>query len=58
MTKEDAERPIKTLSGGERARLSLAMLLSMNLNFLVLDEPTNHLDIMARHAVETALARV
>ncbi|WP_400207208.1 ABC-F family ATP-binding cassette domain-containing protein [Candidatus Methanomassiliicoccus intestinalis] len=56
MTKEDAERPIKTLSGGERARLSLAMLLSMNLNFLVLDEPTNHLDIMARHAVETALA--
>lgn len=56
MTKKDAERPIKTLSGGERARLSLAMLLSMNLNFLVLDEPTNHLDIMARHAVETALA--
>jgi ATP-binding cassette subfamily F protein 3 len=53
---KDAERPISTLSGGERARVALALLLSMDLNFLVLDEPTNYLDLMAKHAVEMALA--
>ncbi len=56
MTQKDAERPISTLSGGERARVGLALLLSSNLNFLVLDEPTNYLDLMAKHAVEMALA--
>jgi ATP-binding cassette subfamily F protein 3 len=56
MTQKDAERPISTLSGGERARVALALLLSSNLNFLVLDEPTNYLDLMAKHAVEMALA--
>lgn len=56
LTQKDAERPISTLSGGERARVALALLLSMDLNFLVLDEPTNYLDLMAKHAVETALA--
>ena len=56
MTQKDAERPISTLSGGERARVALALLLSSGLNFLVLDEPTNYLDLMAKHAVEMALA--
>jgi ATP-binding cassette subfamily F protein 3 len=56
LTQKDAERPISTLSGGERARVGLALLLSMDLNFLVLDEPTNYLDLMAKHAVEMALA--
>ena len=56
LTKKDAERPISTLSGGERARVMLSILLSSDLNFLILDEPTNHLDIMAKHAVEVALA--
>ena len=54
--RKDAERPISTLSGGERARVMLSILLSSDLNFLVLDEPTNYLDIMAKHAVEVALA--
>jgi ATP-binding cassette subfamily F protein 3 len=56
LSKKDAERPISTLSGGERARVSLSILLSSDLNFLVLDEPTNYLDIMAKHAVEMSLA--
>ncbi len=56
LSKKDSERPISTLSGGERARVSLSILLSSDLNFLVLDEPTNYLDIMAKHAVEMSLA--
>jgi ATP-binding cassette subfamily F protein 3 len=56
ITQKDAERPISTLSGGERARVGLSLLLSSDLNFLVLDEPTNYLDLMAKHAVEIALA--
>jgi ATP-binding cassette subfamily F protein 3 len=56
LSQKDTERPISTLSGGERARVALALLLSSNVNFLVLDEPTNYLDLMAKHAVEIALA--
>ncbi len=56
MTQKDTERPISTLSGGERARVALALLLSSDINFLVLDEPTNYLDLMAKHAVEISLA--
>lgn len=52
---EDVERPIKTLSGGQRARVALCMMLLEETNVLVLDEPTNYLDIPARHAVEEAL---
>ena len=51
----DVERPISTLSGGQRARVALAMLLLDATNLLVLDEPTNYLDIPAKHAVEEAL---
>jgi len=56
LTQQDVERPIGTLSGGERARVGLSLLLASDLNFLVLDEPTNYLDIMAKHAVEMSLA--
>ena len=56
LDQKDVERPIATLSGGERARVALALLLSSDLNFLVLDEPTNYLDLMSKHAVEMALA--
>jgi ATP-binding cassette, subfamily F, member 3 len=49
------ERPVTALSGGERRRLSLALLVASGANFLVLDEPTNHLDLESREALEEAL---
>jgi ATP-binding cassette subfamily F protein 3 len=49
------ERPVTALSGGERRRLSLALLVASGANFLVLDEPTNHLDVESREALEAAL---
>jgi len=52
---ESVERPISTLSGGERARVALALLLSEKRNLLILDEPTNYLDIISRATVESAL---
>jgi ATP-binding cassette subfamily F protein 3 len=52
---EDAEKPLEGLSGGERRRLSLAVLVSSGANVLILDEPTNHLDIESREALEDAL---
>ncbi|HPD09259.1 MAG TPA: ATP-binding cassette domain-containing protein, partial [Methanomassiliicoccales archaeon] len=55
LTGKDVERPIATLSGGERARLALAILLAQHKNLLILDEPTNYLDIPSREAVEEAL---
>jgi len=52
---EDVERPMCTLSGGQRARVALALLLLDETNLLILDEPTNYLDIPAKHAIEEAL---
>ncbi len=52
---EEVERPIATLSGGQRARVAMCLLLLDETNVLVLDEPTNYLDIPAKHAVEEAL---
>jgi ATP-binding cassette subfamily F protein 3 len=49
------EKPVKALSGGERRRLGLAVLVASGVNFLVLDEPTNHLDLASREALEAAL---
>lgn len=52
---EQVDRPMATLSGGERAKVALTLLLLQETNMLVLDEPTNYLDIPSRHAVESAL---
>jgi ATP-binding cassette subfamily F protein uup len=52
----DANRPVGTLSGGERNRLMLAKLLREPANLLILDEPTNDLDLMTMGVLEDALA--
>jgi ATP-binding cassette, subfamily F, member 3 len=52
---EEADKPLDGLSGGERRRLSLAILVSSGANVLILDEPTNHLDLESREALEDAL---
>ncbi|MDH3583727.1 MAG: ATP-binding cassette domain-containing protein [Phycisphaerae bacterium] len=52
---QDQDKPIGVLSGGERARLVLAGLVSAGHNLLVLDEPTNHLDIPSAERLEEAL---
>ncbi len=53
--KEDVNKIVKNLSGGERIRLRLASLLQQNVNCLVFDEPTNHIDIQTKEVLEKAI---
>jgi ATPase subunit of ABC transporter with duplicated ATPase domains len=52
---DDIERPVSSLSPGERTRAGLALLTARGVNCLILDEPTNHLDLEAIEELETAL---
>ncbi|MBK9150743.1 MAG: ABC-F family ATP-binding cassette domain-containing protein [Saprospiraceae bacterium] len=52
---EDVEKKVSVLSGGERARLAMASLITKPCNFLILDEPTNHLDIYSKEILKEAL---
>ena len=52
----DVSKKVGNLSGGERSRLKLCLLMQSKANFLLLDEPTNHLDIESREWIEDAVA--
>ncbi len=52
---EDVFMPVSNLSGGEKVRLRVAILMKQDINCLVLDEPTNHIDIKTRKVLEKAI---
>lgn len=55
ISQRQATQEIKTLSGGEQAKVQLCLLMHTSYNFLILDEPTNHLDIPSKEALKKAL---
>ncbi|WP_125710487.1 ABC-F family ATP-binding cassette domain-containing protein [Lacticaseibacillus porcinae] len=55
LTREEADKPLQLLSGGEQSKVKIADLMLQDTNILVMDEPTNHLDDDTKNALRTAL---
>lgn len=56
LTQDDVFKPVKVISGGERAKLAFCIIMLEKANVLILDEPTNHLDLASKEVLETALS--
>jgi ATP-binding cassette subfamily F protein 3 len=56
LTKDDVFKPVKVISGGERAKLAFCIIMLEKSNVLILDEPTNHLDLASKEVLEAAMS--
>ena len=56
LTRDDVYKPVKVISGGERAKLAFCIIMLEKANVIILDEPTNHLDLASKEVLEKALS--
>lgn len=56
LTKDDVFKPVKIISGGERAKLAFCIIMLEKANVIILDEPTNHLDLASKEVLEMAMS--